>query len=174
MFCDDRLTPPERRRPARRKKLSEAELLCLAVAPVLLGFPSQHHWIRFARCRLGHLFPSLPHQPGYHKRVVAATPLIPLIPRAIQILATQVPSHTGELRLIDATALPCGTCRETATRSELAGWPGYGYRAWHSRFSWGLKLLRGHHPGRDGGGVVSGRPSTRRTRGRCRATGPRR
>lgn len=137
VFCDGRLTPPERRRPGRRKKLSDAEPLCVAVAQVLLGFPSQHHWIRFARCRLGHLFPYLPHQPGYHKRVVAATPLIL---RAIQILATQVPSHTDELRLIDATPLPCGTSRETAKRSELAGWAGYGYRASHSRFYWGLKL----------------------------------
>ena len=48
VFCDDRLTPPERTRPGRRKKLSDAELLCLAVAQVLLGFPSQHHWLRFA------------------------------------------------------------------------------------------------------------------------------
>jgi Transposase DDE domain len=54
------------------------------------------------------------------------------------MLATQVPSHTDELRLIDATPLPCGTSRETAKRSELAGWAGYGYRA--SRFYWGLKL----------------------------------
>jgi hypothetical protein len=90
VFCDDHLTPPERRRPGRRKKLADAELLCLAVAQVLLGFPSQHHWLRFAYGRLGRLFPYLPHQPGYHKRLVAATPLIL---QAIQKLATEVPSH---------------------------------------------------------------------------------
>lgn len=76
MFCDDQLTPPERKRPGRRKKLSDAELICLAVAQVLLGFPSQRHWLRFAYGRLGHLLAYLPHQPGYHKRLVAATPLI--------------------------------------------------------------------------------------------------
>lgn len=137
VFCDDHLAPAERRRAGRRKKLSDAELLCLAVAQVLLGFPSQHHWLRFAYGRLGHLFPYLPHQPGYHKRLIAATPLIL---RTIQMLATQVPSHTDQLRLIDATPLPCGTSRQTVKRSELAGWANYGYCASHSRFYWGLKL----------------------------------
>ncbi len=137
VFCDDRVVPPERRRPGRRKKLSDAELLCLAVAQVLLGFPSQHHWLRFAYGRLGHLFPYLPHQPGYHKRLVAATPLIQ---RAVQSLSVQVPSSSDQLRLIDATPVPCGTSRQTAKRSELAGWANYGYCASHSRYYWGLKL----------------------------------
>lgn len=137
VFCDDHLAPVERKRPGRRKKLSDAELLCLAVAQVLLGFPSQHHWLRFAYGRLGHLFPYLPHQPGYHKRLIAATPLVL---RVIQMLAVRVPSHTDQLRLIDATPLPCGTSRETVTRSGLAGWANYGYCASHSRFYWGLKL----------------------------------
>lgn len=137
VFCDDHLTPPEPRRPGRRKKLSDAELICLAVAQVLLGYPSQHHWLRFCYGRLGHLFPYLPHQPGYHKRLIAATPAILT---AIHHLATRVPSATDTLRLIDATPLPCGTSRETMKRSELAGWANYGYCASHSRFYWGLKL----------------------------------
>ena len=83
------------------------------------------------------LFPYLPHQPGYHKRLLAATPLIV---QAVQMLASAVPSHADTLRLIDATPLPCGASRETAKRSRLAGWAGYGYCASHSRFYWGLKL----------------------------------
>ena len=134
VFCDDRVVPPERRRPGRRKKLSDAELICLAVAQVLLGFPSQHHWLRFAYGRLGHLFPYLPKQPGYHKRLVAAAPLIM---RATRLLAAQIPSQADQLRLIDATPVPCGTSRETVKRSELAGWANYGYCASHSRFYWG-------------------------------------
>lgn len=137
VFCDDRVVPPERRRPGRRKQLSDAELICLAVAQVLLGYASQHHWLRFCYSRLGHLFPYLPKQPGYHKRLVAAAPLIM---RATQLLARQVPSAADELRLIDATPVPCGSSRETVKRSALAGWAGYGYCASHSRFYWGLKL----------------------------------
>ncbi len=44
--------------PGRPPKLSDAELLCLAVAQVLLGFASERRWLRFARARLGHLFPT--------------------------------------------------------------------------------------------------------------------
>lgn len=54
MFIDDHVAP--RRRIGRPPKLTDAELLCLAVAQVLLGFPSARHWIRFAHARLGHLF----------------------------------------------------------------------------------------------------------------------
>jgi hypothetical protein len=32
VFCDDHLTPPERRRPGRRKKLSDPELICRDLA----------------------------------------------------------------------------------------------------------------------------------------------
>jgi hypothetical protein len=34
----------------------------------------------------------------------------------------------------------CGRSRETAKRSELAGWAEYGYCASHSRYFWGLRL----------------------------------
>ena len=92
---------------------------------------------RPGRGRLGHLFPYLPKQPGYHKRVKAAAPLIC---RATVYLASLCPSWADDLRLLDATPVPCGTSRQTVRRSELAGWAGYGYCAAHSRWYWGLKL----------------------------------
>ena len=42
------------------------------MAQVLLGARSEHHWLRLCYARLGHLFPYLPKQPGYHKRLKAA------------------------------------------------------------------------------------------------------
>jgi hypothetical protein len=55
-------------------------------------------------------------------------------------LATQCPSWGSDLRLLDATPVPCGASRQTVRRSELAGWANYGYCAAHSRWYWGLKL----------------------------------
>jgi hypothetical protein len=43
---DDHVIPSAPRRPGRPKKLSDAELVCLAVAQVLLGARSEHHWLR--------------------------------------------------------------------------------------------------------------------------------
>ena len=61
---DDHVVPARDGR-GRRPRLSDAELLTLAVAQVLLGFDSEHRWIRL---RLlppgGHLFPYLPNSPA--------------------------------------------------------------------------------------------------------------
>ena len=137
VLIDDHVIPAQRRRAGRPKRLTDAELVCLAVAQVLLGARSEHHWLRMCYARLGHLFPYLPHQPGYHKRLKAAAPLICA---TMGYLATLCPSWADDLRLLDATPVPCGTSRETMRRSELAGWANYGYCASHSRWYWGLKL----------------------------------
>jgi Transposase DDE domain len=133
---DDHVVPARRGR-GRRPRLSDAELVCLAAAQVLLGIDGEHRWLRFAYCRLGHLFRYLPKQPGYHKRLKAAAPLLA---SAITHLARACPSWCDSLRLVDATPIPCGTSRETVKRSDLAGYAGYGYCAAHSRPFWGLKL----------------------------------
>lgn len=142
VLVDDHVIPAfdpslGRRRAGRPKRLSDAEVVCLAVAQALLGARSEHHWLRMCYARLGHLFRYLPKQPGYHKRLVAAAPLICA---TIAYLARQCPSWADDLRLLDATPIPCGTSRQTVKRSALAGWAGYGYCAAHSRWYWGLKL----------------------------------
>ena len=132
---DDLLGP--RLGPGRRPKLSDTELVCLAVAQVLLGARSERHWLRFAHARLGHLFPYLPGQSGYNKRLRAAAHLVVL---ALRDLAVHSPSWSDGLRLLDATPLPGGASRETVKRSAL--WPhaAYGYDRSHSRWYWGFKL----------------------------------
>ena len=127
---DDHVAPPRQGR-GRRPRLTDAELVCLAVAQVLLGFDCEHRWIRFAYCRLGHLFRYLPNQPGYHKRLRAAAPLLA---QAISHLARVSPSWCDSLRLIDATPLPCGASRETVNRSDIGGTGGYGSCASHTRY----------------------------------------
>jgi hypothetical protein len=133
---DDHVALPRQGR-GRRPRLTDAELACLAVAQVLLGFDSEHRWIRFAYCRLGHLFRYLPNQPGYHKRLKAAAPLLAA---AIGHLGRISPSWCDSLRLLDATPVPCAASRETVKRSQIAGSGGYGFCAAHTRYYWGLKL----------------------------------
>jgi hypothetical protein len=59
------------RRVGRPPRLTDSELVCLAVAQALLGFASESHWLRAARRQLGHLFPYLPKQPGHGRRDLA-------------------------------------------------------------------------------------------------------
>ena len=123
--------------PGRPPRLSDSELVCLSVAQVLLGCNSERRWLRFASSRLGHLFPYLPGQSAYNKRLRAAARLLA---HAIRHVASLTPSWWDRLRLLDSTPVPCGASRETVKRSELAGWANYGYCASHSRFFWGLRL----------------------------------
>jgi len=129
--------PGARQGPGRPPRLADSELVCLAVAQVLLGYNSERRWLRFASSRLGHLFPYLPGQAAYNKRLRAAARLLA---HAIRHLAGLTPSWWDRLRLLDSTPVPCGASRQTVKRSELAGWANYGYCASHSRFFWGLRL----------------------------------
>jgi hypothetical protein len=87
--------------------------------------------------RLAHLFPYLPQQPAYNKRLRA---LAPRIAQVITHLAAGSASFGDGLRLLDSTPVPCGQSRETALRSELAGSAAYGYCRSHSRYLWGFPL----------------------------------
>ncbi|HEX2311677.1 MAG TPA: IS982 family transposase [Vicinamibacterales bacterium] len=135
VLADDLL--PRRPRARRRPQITDAELVCLAVAQMLLDCPSERRFLRFARCRLGHLFPYLPKQPGYNKRMRA---LAPQIVRLLNALAFGSPSWGDNVRLLDSTPVPVGQSRETVKRSEFAGHAGYGYCASHSRWFWGFRL----------------------------------
>ena len=128
---------PERRGPGRKPQLTDAELVCLAVAQILLDCPSERRFLRFAMVRLSHLFPYLPKQPGYNKRMRA---LAPQIVRVLNAIAFSSPSWCDNLRLLDSTPVPCGASRETVKRSDFAGHAAYGYCASHSRYFWGFRL----------------------------------
>jgi hypothetical protein len=127
-----------RRGPGQRPEVTDAELVCLAVAQVLLRFDDERHWLRAAPTRVGHLFPKLLGQSEYNDRVKAAAPLMEA---ALRWLADHTPGTAELLRLMDATPVPCGQSAVTAKRSGLFGYAGYGYCPSHSRWYWGSKLL---------------------------------
>lgn len=137
VFADDFLPERPSWLPGPKPRISDAEVICLAVAQILLDCPKERRFLRFAKRRLGHLFPYIPGQSGYNKRVRAVAPEIV---RVLGCLARVSPSWCDGLRLVDATPIPCGQSRETVKRSEFAGYAAYGYCAAHSRHFWGFKL----------------------------------
>jgi transposase len=136
VYCtaDDLL--PEARKNARRK-LTDAEVVTLCVAQAIMGIPSDRRFLRAARRQLGHLFPELPRQAGYFKR---RRRLAGAIEWLLAHFAAQSPGASDDLLLIDSTPVECGRSRETAKRSALGEFAGYGYCASHSRWFWGLRL----------------------------------
>jgi Transposase DDE domain len=103
----------------------------------LLEIASDRKWIRYARAHLRGMFPNIPKQSGWGKRVRQSTGLISAV---ITELARDTPTWNDLTRLIDSTPVPCAASRETVKRSDLAGHADYGYCASHSRFFWGFRL----------------------------------
>ena len=68
---------PPRPRVGIAPKITDAELLTLAVMQALLGYTSEARWLRYARMNLVTMFPHLPQQPGYNKRLRKPFPLLP-------------------------------------------------------------------------------------------------
>jgi Transposase DDE domain len=142
VFTDDLLRDHPERVPPRPRvglapKLSDAELLTLAVLQALLGFTSEHHWIRHAHAHLKPMFPQLPQQSGYNRRLRRMADTMAWLVGRLGA-ATSIADDT--VWLVDSTPVECGRSRETAQRSDLAGWAEYGYCASHTRFFWGLRL----------------------------------
>jgi hypothetical protein len=78
---DDLLKACPERVPWRPKigiapKITDAELITLAVMQALLGHTSEARWLRYTRAHLRHLFRYLPQQPGYNKRLRRLGPTI--------------------------------------------------------------------------------------------------
>src|SRR5512133_3221420 len=137
----DRIIPARgthRRGPGRPPVVTDAELVCLAVAQVLLRYNDEHHWLRAAPSRVGHLFPRLLSQSEYNRRLRGAADLLE---DTLRWLADHTPATTELLRLVDGTPVPCGASRTTARRSDLFGYAGYGRDSSHHRFYWGANLL---------------------------------
>lgn len=118
-------------------RLTDAELVTLAMVQAMPGLTSEAKWLRHARSHLRHLFPCLPKQPGCNKRPRKAAELLP---RVTRLPATDTSVWSDDVWIVDSTPVECGRSRETVKPSDLAGWAVYGYCASHSRFFWGLRL----------------------------------
>jgi hypothetical protein len=119
-----------------RRELTDAEVVTLCVAQVLMGIPSDRRFLRAARRQLGGLFPKLPSQSALHKRRARLADTLEWL---LGIHAAHSPAAHDPVVLLDSTPVECGRSRDTARRSQLADVCGYGYSRSHS-------LVLGHAP----------------------------
>lgn len=139
---DDLLKAHPEQAPARpavglTPRISDAEMLTLAVMQALLGHTSELRWLRHAHRHLRPMFPYLPGQSGYNKRLRALAGTLTWL---IRMLASETSVYNDDVLLVDSTPIECARSKETVARSDLAGWAEYGYCASHSRYFWGLRL----------------------------------
>ena len=162
---------PERPVVEIAPKLSDAELITLAVIQALLGYTSEARFLRYAHAHLRPWFPYLPTRSAYNKRLRRSSGMIQHI---INHLTRISSSFHDDLWLVDSTPVECGRSRQTVRRSDLAGWAEYGYSASRSRYFWGFASPPvGHSIGpADHLGARSGQ--SRRTRHLLGHVGPQR
>jgi Transposase DDE domain len=119
------------------RRVTDAEVVTLAVAQAIMGIPSDRRFLAVAAKRLHHLFPVLPQQSGYLKRRRRLTESLEWL---MGMFASQSPGFYDDLALIDSTPVECARSRETVKRSALGDAADYGYCASHSRYFWGFRL----------------------------------
>jgi len=120
---DDLLKASPERAPWRPKigiapRISDAELITLAVLQALLGHTSEARWLRYTRTHLRHLFRYLPQQPGYNKRLRQLGGTLGWL---VGVLARDTTLWTDDVWVADSTPVECARSREAVQRSELAG-----------------------------------------------------
>jgi Transposase DDE domain len=123
-------------RPGPDGKITDAELIALAVAQAAMGESSDRKFLGMIAYRLWGWFPHLPDQSQYNRRLRRLVPQI----TAVQIAVAELVAE-GEIRLADGTLISCANYPGCAQKSHFAGAASYGYSPSHSRFVWGMRLV---------------------------------
>jgi len=136
VFCaaDDFL--PKRPGNARRR-ITDAEVITLAVAQAVMGISSDRQFLRAARRQLGHLFLSLPSQDAFWKRRARLSEQIEALMAAF---SKDCPGYWDSIALLDSTPVECGRSVDTSRRSALGVACAHHFSRSHNRWFWGMRL----------------------------------
>jgi hypothetical protein len=133
VFADECSLPSRAGRPA---KISDAELVALAVCQATVGICSDRQFLGLVRRILPGWFPHLPEQSQYNRRLRGLIELIALVQQRITRWL-----DSGGARLADGTLLAVAGYPGCAARSAFAGSARYGYAKSQHRYLWGIRLV---------------------------------
>jgi hypothetical protein len=123
-------------RPGPAGKVTDQELIALAVAQAATGMCSDRQFLGVVPRLLPGFFPRLPGQSQYNRRLRRLTPQL----TTVQLMVAELIAD-GRVRLVDGTLIGCANYPGCRSKSEFAGHASYGYCASKSLFVWGLRLV---------------------------------
>jgi hypothetical protein len=123
-------------RPGPAGKITDPELVALAVAQAATGVCSDRQFLGVIARLLPGWFPHLPDQSQYNRRLRRLTPWI----TTTQMMVAQLIAD-GDVRLVDGTLISCANYPGCRSHSEFAGHASYGYCPSKSQFVWGMRLV---------------------------------
>ena len=122
--------------PGRPAMVTDAELVALAVGQAVMGICSDRQFLGLVGKVLPGLFPKLPSQSQYNRRLRGLTPQLVWVQQRVAALLA-----SGELRIADGTLLGVANYPGCAHKSEFAGVAAYGFCPSKSRYYWGMRLV---------------------------------
>src|SRR3954453_15046138 len=133
VFADEYRVPA---RPGPAARISDAELVALAVCQAAMGISSDRQFLGLVGYRLLGWFPYLPSQSQYNRRLRSLTGLLSVVQQRLARLL-----DAGGARIADGTLIGVANYAGCAQRSEFAGTAAYGYCASKSERVWGVRLV---------------------------------
>jgi hypothetical protein len=116
-------------------RISDHELIALAVAQAASGICSDRQFLGMIDRLLPGWFPHLPDQTQYNRRLRRLAPWITTVQLQVAELIAE-----GQVRLVDGTLIACANYPGCASKSHFAGHASYGYCPSESLFVWGMRL----------------------------------
>jgi hypothetical protein len=123
-------------RPGPAGRVSDPELIALAVAQAITGVCSDRQFLGQIGRLLPGWFPVLPDQPQYNRRLRRLTPRLTQVQMMVAELIAQDP-----IRLVDGTLIACANYAGCQHHSEFAGYASFGYCPSKSQYVWGMRLV---------------------------------
>lgn len=123
-------------RPGPVGKVTDAEIVALAVAQAITGIVSDRRFLGTIGRLLPDLFPDLPDQTQYNRRLRRLTPHL----TTVQLMLAELVAE-GQIRLADGTLIACANYPGCASKSQFAGHASFGYCPSKSQFVWGMRLV---------------------------------
>lgn len=132
VFADSLWIP----RPGPAGKISDQELIALAVAQAATGLCSDRQFLGVVGRLLPGWFSQLPDQTQYNRRLRRLAAQI----CTVQLMVAELIAE-GQVRLADGTLIACANYPGCAAHSHMAGHASYGYCPSKSQFVWGMRLV---------------------------------
>lgn len=123
-------------RPGPQGKVTDHELIALAVAQAASGICSDRRFLGIVDRLLPGWFSHLPDQTQYNRRLRRLAPWI----TAVQLDVAELIAE-GQIRLVDGTLIACANYPGCVSKSEFSGHASYGYCPSRSLFVWGMRLV---------------------------------
>jgi hypothetical protein len=123
-------------RPGPVGKITDEELIALAVAQAATGLCSDRQFLGVIGRLLPGWFTHLPDQSQFNRRLRRLAPCI----CTVQLMVAELIAE-GQVRLADGTLISCANYPGCASHSHFAGHASYGYCPSKSQFVWGMRLV---------------------------------